>query len=195
VKKIMFVLAAALLLASCSEEEIPPVPPPQKPVEGILKTVEIAFSQHSIRYLETVLAPDFVFHFDPDDVGQNPPGSQYVIPELWSRAEFKSAAVNMFTHAYSISLTINTAGVGEPGPNETTYKADNVNIELLVMVDKLSGFIAEQGYCDFAFKCYEREAGNKVWRLTKWWDNTAVYYDAKPGISPTSLGRVLALYY
>jgi hypothetical protein len=188
-------MAAAALLASCGEEEIRPVPPPQDPVEGILKSVEIAFSQQSIRYLETVLAPDFVFYFDPDDVGLHPPGSQYIIPASWSRAEFKAAAVNMFTHAYSISLTINTSAVGEPGPNETTYLAEDVTIRLLVMVDKLSGFIAEQGYCDFAFKCYEREAGNKVWRLTKWWDNTAVYYDAKPGISSTSLGRVLALYY
>jgi hypothetical protein len=101
----------------------------------------------------------------------------------------------MFDRAHRISLRISTEGIGEPAPGQTTYRAENVTISILVMIDELNGYIADQGYCNFAFERYEGAEGKKLWRLTKWWDNTAVYYDANPGISPTSLGRVLALYY
>jgi len=127
-------------------------------------------------------------------VGQSPPGSHYVIPESWSCVEFTAAARNMFKEAHSISLSIPTTGVGEPDPNATTYKAENINIRLLVMVDGINGYIADNGYCNFEFEKYLSQGGAEYWRLRKWWDNTNVLADAEPGVEPTSLGRVLALY-
>jgi hypothetical protein len=101
----------------------------------------------------------------------------------------------MFDKAYSINLSIPTGRVGTPGENETKYKAENISISLLVMVDELNGFIADGGYCNFEFERYITKEGKKYWRLTKWWDRTSQGYDEYLGASPTSLGRVLAVYY
>ncbi len=196
-KVISAVAAIALLALSCGEEEgVTPQEPerlePTSPV-NVLKDVELAFNHRDINLLKAMLGPDFVFYFDPRDVGQNPPGSKYVIPESWSYTEFWMAAKNMFTTAYSISLAIPTTRVGTPGENETTYLADNLSISLIVMIDELNGAIANRGYCNFEFERYEA-AGKKYWRLTAWWDRTSEGYDEHPGVSPSSLGRILALF-
>jgi hypothetical protein len=198
VKKLIVPLAAALFGLSCFEDA--PVTPgeedrlaPTSP-RAVLQNVEKAFNRRDLNLLQAMLSERFVFHFDPDDVGQHPPAGTYVIPESWSYTEFWQAAGNLLEKAYNISLSIATAAVGEPGPNETTYLAENVTIRLLVMVDEMNGFIADQGFCNFELERYEGEGGKKLWRLTKWWDNTSVCYDAKPGVAPGSLGRILAFY-
>jgi hypothetical protein len=142
---------------------------------NVLKTVEIAYNQRNIQYYKDALSGDFVFYFDPDDVGQNPPGSGYVIPETWSYTSDWQATFNMFQKAFSISLTIPTKNVGTPEPEATKFSADNVNIKLLVMIDELNGYIANQGYCNFEFEKYQNELNEDRWRLTKWWDNTGEY--------------------
>ena len=196
-KKVLtgFILIAVLTLA-CFEEEGVTKPGPPEPTTpaNVLKNVEISFNRRDIKILNRVLSPDFIFHFDPRDVGQNPPGSHYVIPESWSYTEFWRAINNMFGQAYSINLSIHTGRVGSPGENETTYKAENVTISLLVMIDELNGFIADGGYCNFEFERYDAASGKKYWRLTGWWDRTSESFDAYPGVEPASLGRVLALY-
>ena len=198
-KKMITVAAALALLAlSCGEEEgVTPQKPerlePTSPV-FVLKNVELAFNQRDINLLKAMLGPNFVFYFDPHDVGQYPPGKHYPIPESLSREEFLQAVSNMFRKAYSINLTISTGRVGTPGENETKYKAENVSLSLLVMIDSLNGYIADRGYCNFEFERYEA-AGKKYWRLTGWWDRTSEGYDEYPGIAPSSLGRILAMYY
>jgi hypothetical protein len=192
------IAAAALLILACGEEEGVTKPGPERlePTTPayVLKNVEMSFNQRDINLLKAMLSEDFVFHFDPRDVGQNPPGSQYVIPETWSYTEFWQAVNNMFRKAYSIDLKIPTSRIGTPGENENTYLAENINISLLVMIDELNGYIAQQGYCNFEFERYEAASGKKYWRLTGWWDRTSEAYDANPGEKPTSLGKVLALY-
>jgi hypothetical protein len=61
----------------------------------------------------------------------------------------------MFDQAYRINLSIPTSRVGTPGENETTYRADNIPLDLLVMVDEVSGFIIDHGYCNYGFERYE----------------------------------------
>ena len=193
-KKIIIAgIALTLLGLACGEEDLTDPTPVNTPAV-VLKNVELSFNERNITYLKESLSDDFVFYFDPDDVGQNPPVGHYIIPESWSYAEFTGAVTNLYRKAYSVSLTIPTASVGEPDPNATTYKAENINIKLLVMVDEINGFIADAGYCNFAFERYDGKEGEKLWRLTKWWDNTAASYDANPALEPASLGRVLALY-
>jgi hypothetical protein len=196
--KRVLTLAAALAALSClfsdEPETEPPYPEATTPA-NCLKCVEISFTQCDAVRLDDTLSKAFVFYFDPDDVGQNPPGgSNYVIPESWSRAEFAGTVSNMFKDAHSVSLSIYTAGVGEPDPNATTYLVENIKIRLLVMVDEINGYLADAGYCNFAFERYENEKGQKLWRLTKWWDNTAVPADAKPGLAPSSIGKVFAVF-
>ncbi|UCH78401.1 MAG: hypothetical protein JSU81_00185 [Candidatus Coatesbacteria bacterium] len=156
-------------------EEQPPEPPPEmdSPV-NVLRNVEIAYNSRNIDLYKKALSPSFVFYFDPNDVGQSPPGKQYVIPESWSYTEDWDATRNMFNQAHSISLLIKKDKVGQPEPEATVYRADNVIIDLLVMVDELNGFQAgETGYCNYQFESYEGAGGKKLWRLRTWWDRTA----------------------
>lgn len=199
--KRMLLLAAALALTTlaCFEEEETPPPPtqfePSSPV-NVLKNVAASFNQRDINLIKAMLSENFVFHFDPRDVGGSPPGKpNIIIPESWSYTEFWNVLNNMFAKAYSIDLKIPTTRIGTPGKNETTYFAENINLSLLVMLDSLNGYIAQQGYCNFEFERYEAAAGKKCWRLTGWWDRTSQGYDANPGAEPSSIGRVLAIFY
>ncbi len=191
-------IVIAFLALACGEEEGVTKPGPERlePTTPayVLKNVEMSFNQRDINLLKVMLSEDFTFYFDPRDVGKSPPGSQYVIPESWSYTEFWQAVNNMFTRAYSIDLKIPTHRVGTPAENETTYRAENINLSILVMIDDLTGFIADNGYCNFEFERYEAASGKKYWRLINWWDRTSQFYDANPGVSPTSLGRILSLY-
>jgi hypothetical protein len=199
-KKILSLAAIVALVAAlaCEDRVHAPTPTPEptgaeSPAEA-LEAVELSFNERAIKVLASALSENFVFHFDPRDVGQRPPGSEYVIPESWSYTEFWQVLNNMFRRAYSINLAIPTGSVGTPGENETTYKAENVRISLLVMVDELNGFIADGGYCNFEFERYDSASGKKFWRLTGWWDRTSEFFDGYPGVGPTSLGRILALF-
>jgi hypothetical protein len=197
-KVIIASVAVAVLTLACGEEEgVTPRQPDRLEATtpaNVLKNVAISFNGSKITLLKAMLSPNFVFYFDPRDVGQSPPGSMYIIPESWSYTEFWYALNNMFDKAYAINLSIPTSRVGTPGENETEYKAENISISLLVMIDELYGYVADNGYCDFEFERYEGAGGKKYWRLTKWWDRTSLGYDENRGANPTSLGRVLALY-
>ena len=171
--------AAALILTGClfsPPKEEPPQPPPEMttPV-NVMKNVEIAYNQGDINLYKEALSTNFVFFFDPRDIGKNPPGSEYVIPESWSYTEDREATYNMFNQAYNITLSITTSGIGEPDPEEITYRADNVKISLVVMISELNGFIADGGYCNFEFEKYQNERSEDRWRLTKWWDRTSEF--------------------
>jgi hypothetical protein len=197
-KVIIASVAVALLALSCGEEEgVTPRGPdrlePTTPA-NVLKNVAISFNQRDVNLLKAMLSESFVFYFDPRDVGQSPPGSRYVIPESWSYTEFWRAVGNMFDKAYRINLSIPTDRVGTPGENETTYRADNISLSLLVMVNELDGFIADKGYCNYEFERYEGAGGKKYWRLTKWWDRTSQSSDEYPGALAASFGKVLALF-
>jgi hypothetical protein len=170
--------AAALILTGCLFSPPPPVPP-QEPVEmtspaNVLKNIAIAYNQSNIDLYKKALSPDFVFYFDPRDVGGSPPGKpNIIIPESWSYTEDWDATYNMFEGAYSIDLKIPTSRVPEPEPEEKTFLVENINISLLVMVDELNGFIADKGYCNFEFEKYKNEQGEDRWHLIRWWDRTS----------------------
>jgi hypothetical protein len=189
-KVIIASVAVALLALSCGEEEgvTPRGPDRLEPTTP----ATISFNQRDVNLLKAMLSESFVFYFDPRDVGQSPPGSRYVIPESWSYTEFWRAVGNMFDKAYRINLSIPTDRVGTPAENETTYRADNISLSLLVMVNELDGFIADKGYCNYEFERYEGAGGKKYWRLTKWWDRTSQSSDEYPGAA--SFGKVLALF-
>jgi hypothetical protein len=199
VKKVLFsFVVIALLALACGEEEgvtptVPEHPVPTTPV-NVLKNVAISFNQRDINLLKAMLGPNFVFYFDPRDVGQRPPGSQYRIPESWNRGEFIEAVNDLYKKAFRVSLSITTDNVGEPRPEETAYYVENVPVELLAMLDELNGFIA-QSASTFEFERYLAEGGGKRWRLTEWQDRGGYYDEAPAAGEPSTIGRVLALFY
>ncbi len=170
--------AATLTFSGClfsPPEEQPPAPAPEMTTPAnVLKNIEVAYNQRLIENYKKALSTGFVFYFDPDDVGQNPPGSKYEIPETWSYTTDWQATEKMFEKAYGIKLSIPTTSVGEPPPGAVTFNANNISIDLLVMIDELNGYQANQGFCNFEFEKYKNEEGKDRWRLTQWWDRTAV---------------------
>jgi hypothetical protein len=171
--------AATLTFSGClfsPPDEQPPAPAPEMTTPAnVLKNIEIAYNQGNINIYKNALSTEFVFYFDPDDVKQHPPGKpNYTIPESWTYTEDWGATYNMFQEAYNINLTIPTVNVGEPAPNDTRFRADNISINLIVMIDELNGYQANQGFCNFEFEKYKNEEGKDRWRLTQWWDRTAV---------------------
>jgi hypothetical protein len=196
-KKLIIATALlALLVAACDDgpDEKEELAAEATTPALAINNVTVSFNSRDAAYLERVLTKEFVFHFDPRDVGQNPPGgSNYVIPEYWTYAEFRNVILRMYKRAYAIDLAIPTASIGGPASGAETYLAENVSISFLVMIDELNGYIANCGYCDFEFEKYY-ENGEGRWRLTGWWDHTSPYIDAGPGLMPQSLGRVLAYF-
>ncbi len=192
-------VTAAALTFTCGDNviingEIPP-PVPTSPA-NVLKNVEISFNQRDIDLLKRGLSTNFVYYADPGELGRpRPEGTPSRPPPIYSFTEFWHIAYNMFNRAYAITLSIPTGRVGEPEPEETTYRAGDVSVSLLVMVDELNGLKIDEGFCAFAFEAYYNEQKEKRWRLTGWWDFTSGGYDESTAVTPVSLGRVLALYY
>jgi len=198
VKKAIFIGVALTLLAlACNE---PPVAVeedyrllPTSPAQ-VLKNVEIAFNQRDINLLKGMLSESFVFYFDPDDIGHEVPGGGYVIPESWTYKQFIRAVGNLFEKAYAISMKIDHDEVGEPGGGAATFGAEEITVQLLVMIDEVNGYIGE-GYSDFEFEKYRPKSGPACWHLTTWWDNSAYGCDENTCVVPASFGMVLALFY
>jgi hypothetical protein len=198
VKKGILIIGVCLLALSCAEEGGTgpgPAHPEATSPANVLRCVEVSFNGRDAVLLDDMLAKAFTFHFAPYDIGRNPPGSNYVIPESWSETEFRRAVRNMLDEAYSISFVISTDYVGEPRPEETYFEAKNVRLRLLVMIDEINGYLADAGHCNFGFERYDGEEGEKLWRLTDWWDYTAPWGDANPGTRPSSFGEILAKFY
>ena len=195
----MLGIMSFLVAVACEEMYDPPrTTPPRWPYltspANVLKTVEISFNERDIDFFKSTLGPNFVFYTDPGEIGRpRPEGTPYRFPSNYSFTGFWHIAYNMFNGAYSINLSISTGRVGEPAPEENTYRADNIDLALLVMVDEKRGYLA-QGYCAFEFEKYRDEQGRDPWRITKWWDKTEGGGEAPAGVERVPLWYILSLY-
>jgi len=182
--------ALAALGTGClfgEEPEEPPEVPTMTEPKYVLANVEHSFNERDKELLDDCLRADFTFYFDAGDVGRNPPGSEYRIPESWSKAEFTAACGNMFDVAHSISLSIPRDKIGKPKEGVTYFVVEKNPLDILVMVDELNGYRADRGYCNFGFG---RQADGR-WRMVNWYDHTGADY----GDGPSTLGKILALYH
>ena len=136
---------------------------------GVVEYIEDAYIVRNIEDYKECLSPNFTFYFNPLDVGKEV--GDYIIEESWGYDEEIGAIENMFDQAYDIEIDLVGKQVGDPEPNDDKYKAYNVQINLLVMVDATTGFRAN-GFVDFEFESYNGEKGEKLWRVLNWWDKT-----------------------
>lgn len=173
-------LLAIVALVQCfSEPEVPPVlvwyPDFETPFQ-CLSNLQYTYEHfrdepNIIDKYKLVLDPQYVFYFDPEDVGTWV--GDYQIPTSWTYEEDWVATNNMFNLAHSIALEIPILGLGEeyfgtPADDDTVFPKNNVTIDLLLMVDQINGFQAH-GFCDFEFIKNE----NGEWHLSVWTDRTA----------------------
>lgn len=173
-------LLAVVALVQCfSEPKVPPVlawyPDFETPFQ-CLSNLQYTYEHYRdepniIDKYKLVLDPQYVFYFDPEDVGTWV--EDYQIPTSWTYEEDWRATNNMFNLAHSIALEIPILGLGEeyfgtPADDDTVFFKTNVTIDLLLMVDQINGFQAN-GFCDFEFTKNE----NGEWHLCVWWDRTA----------------------
>ncbi len=182
---------AALLSAACFSED-PVETPTLEPIVNdspvnCLRLTERSWVTGNFALFKPCLSPNFIFYFNPNDVGQTVEG--YVIPVSWNRAEMLAAIRKMFNQAYGIEMDIPTNGVGTPGSGATTWPADNITITMVLYTEAGTGYRIGAGYCNFAFEKYDDE-GKDRWRLTDWWDYTSESRDG----SETSLGKVLTIF-
>ncbi|UCE26715.1 MAG: hypothetical protein JSW52_10265 [Candidatus Coatesbacteria bacterium] len=188
---ILAVIFVLTTLMACTDTVAPRINTPAQ----VLEFLEESFNRQELSVLYKYLRSDFVFYFDPDNVGDEIDG--FTIPVSWDRYNIFGACSNMFEEAYSIDFEVVTAGVGDPDDEATTYSAYNVQIRLVVMTDALNGHLAD-GYCDFEF-IYNGPSGygGYGWEVSKWYDRTSPI--GSTGLSnnttPKSLGLILAYYY
>ena len=192
-RKVIIILVFALVaLVSCDEEIVTYTPDLSSPY-GVLTELVYCFNNHQedgiINRMDAVLSPDFVFYFDPEDVGDYV--GDYEIPVSWTKTEMMSAIRNMFNQAHSIALHIpilygGEDAFGKPDEGDTTFIRTNVTVDLLVMIDESNGYQA-QGFCDFEFT----KDGSGNWPITTWWDKTG---GALLSPMPTPLGIILAMF-
>ncbi|MEE9457416.1 MAG: hypothetical protein V3W11_09740 [bacterium] len=155
--------------AACSDEEVTPAergPYDATEPKYVLANVELAFNRGDVNLLSNCLADDFVFYFDVYDTGKKVDG--YTIPTSWTREEFLTAAGNLFAETYNILLTNHWRGIRTPARSETSHFADDVALEIVVMLDAINGYTLEDGMCDYEST---REPAQK-WYLYKWRERT-----------------------
>jgi hypothetical protein len=157
-----------------------------------LELIEESFNRRSVSLLDGLLGGDFVFYFDPIDIGSTV--GDYEIPTSWNRDEFTATCETMFTEADLIEINFNTTDVGDPEEGADTYVLKDVPTTMLVMVTPAGGYYAE-GLCDFEFT-NDTSGGYDNWVASDWLDFTAstlVYAPNKP--VEKSIGYILAIYY
>jgi hypothetical protein len=176
------VFGAMLSFTACDDAGTTTPPLGNTPAQ-ILEALERAFQERDAELLDGLLDYGFTFHFDPRDVGTEV--GDYTIPDSWDEEDFLAVCGNMITEAYSIDISIITSQVDDPDEGITEFTATDVQVRLLVMIDAVSGCLA-QGFCDFGF-VNDDSAGYDDWTIIDWWDRTS------EGL--WSLGLILVQYY
>jgi len=165
-RALLSLIVIGLLFAACDDVIIePPERTPATPTDCAY-FLEVSFNTQDIQLYKSCLSPDFTFYFDPEDVGRDIDG--YIIPESWDYEEDWNAVHNMFTDAYDVSFNIAESEIGNPEEGETEYLAEDIPVQLLVMIDENNGFNGN-GICDFTFGTYDSN-GQTYWRIKDWWD-------------------------
>jgi len=185
----VFLLATLTGFSGCSRAPTAPSSTPswyeRTQPRYALADVEIAINSFDRAQLEACLAADFVYYFDPAEIGEQYNG--YTVPVFWDRDTFVAAVDAFIEHTASVEVNTAWQTCEAPAPAETTYYAANFPFLATVIADNGAGYRLDEGNCNYAF---ERDARGK-WTLAKWWDRT--YGCGCAGV-PLSWGQLLIRY-
>jgi hypothetical protein len=182
------VLATIVFAGGCWNPFAPPdnkppdIPPAQyrerTSPENVIHNLNTSYVwRNADEYLEC-LADSFVFHLNPDDVGnpQNP------LPEYWGKDEEETIHRNMFAEGsdvVSISLTLTTSFIDfVPGPlpgsaDDRWLYHDQVDLRVTV-VDTLEDLTYHAtAPVEFLFQIDPGQVGTHgetLWEIIHWWD-------------------------
>ena len=159
---------------------------------GTVELIEDSLTERDIDELGKCLTADFAFHFDEDDIGKQV--GEYTIPESWTLDDFLNPVSRMFDNAHSIDISINSSNIGDPDPDDTSYTADNVQIQFLVMVDSVNGYLAK-GFVTFGFRAVYKEKNEKEWLVAAWRDFTSPTGSGGRNVEEASFGEILVRFY
>ncbi len=108
-------------------------------------------SNREIENYSALLTADYLFYWDPNDVGDVMPQTGYQIPQSWDRETDVQATGNMFAQAYDIRLQVLNAGdFDDPSIPGDYYRADNVLLQFYLWSDGPDSAVLATGPCDFA---------------------------------------------
>ncbi|MCX7022310.1 MAG: hypothetical protein NTW26_08595 [bacterium] len=112
---------------------------------------------------------NFVFYFDPSDVG-----GDLDIPSSWLYKQEIDATQNLFVAVgaanIDLSLDFSDSGNTEPGPYETTFDIYNVAYSLRVVETEKDIIYQADEQANFKLSKFADNIGLMRWWLTKWWD-------------------------
>ncbi len=198
-KLLLSITLLALFILNCGDDEVDtPYHYSFKTPTDTLLTFRDAINFRDVDdayyRLEETIHSEFTFHFDPKDVGEEVPGTGYIIPESWNRGEFLKACDSMLLNAYSIDIKFPDLddGLGDPG-NDDSYTVEGLRIYCIAMLSSYYGCLAE-GTVDIGFI---RDGSS--WRITTIEDHTGLYEGVVSSerlmvIWNTTLGVILALF-
>jgi len=179
-----FLVAFAALLVSCNEDvETPgqvhsPYASPTAP-ESLITNLELSYRQREIKEYAKLLAPEFVFQFQPADANQI--GTQF-----WTRAQDSTGTRALLTTPEVSDIRINLTWGGKDTSIDHSAPPDSVRLRLIttdLQVDQTDGttwVITDQQ--DFFFRQGKASKGEDPtqWFIYEWDDLPTL---AAPGLS------------
>lgn len=173
---LLLALWTGLFASACSDEEdcinCPPVVPdfvPQTSPEAVVANLVEAYRKRNIEEYSRLLAPEFIFKFQPVDV-------QHVGAEFWTRdqdttgtdALFGTPLVSQITLVVTHGSATLTEEIGFP-PGTMTIRLDTVQLE----VDQTDGITwLVRDIQDMFFRAGNQDNGENpdFWFLLEWRD-------------------------
>jgi hypothetical protein len=144
----------------------------QDPVtpRAVIEDIEWCYNNADGPSYGTLLDEDnFVFYFDPDDVG-----GEHDIPPSWLYLQETTATQKLFDAVGSANITLQLAFTGptEPNPGDISFAMDNVNYDLSVYdenaEDGPTTYMAT-GHANFVLSKFT-DGSRLRWWLTIWYD-------------------------
>jgi len=161
-------------LFSIPKEPEDPVPEWQLPLtpRAVIEDIEWCYNNADGPSYTTLLDEDnFVFYFDPGDVG-----GDLDIPVSWTYDLEVDATQNLFyaVGAPNITLELTIDEDDEPGPYDIMFRLDDVAYELHVYVPEDDMNYIANAHANFELSKFEDDDGLMRWWLTKWWDKVTI---------------------